>query len=218
MPYQPLDYGHIQHPVFRKVLLHSDMMLHDLYNVFKLPPEATAQGGAGNFSIAVVLLCIVDGLAVYFYPTNRCVDDQKQRFKQLIREKLYWGPTKKGWVEKGIAAKQLYLEMRILLVHELGADVPTSARIPGHSEPRIGKWGSIPESSRDIDQIQSMDQWNDDWPILAISEDDKGREFVKFSGAAMYWAVKKMIVELINDKSVIENAAKLLGSSNTSVQ
>jgi hypothetical protein len=209
MPYQTLEYSNIQHRTLTKVLLHSDMMLHDLYNVFKLPPAITANGGAGNFSIAVVLLCIVDGLAVYLYPTKQ-VTDQEQRFKQLLREKLYWGPTNKGWVEQGLAAKQFYLEMRNPLVHELGADKTTSGRIGGHDEPRIGKWGSIPEASRDIDKIQSMKQWNVEWPILAIAKDDQGREFVKFSGAAMWWAVKKMIVDLINDKTIVQNATAQL--------
>ena len=100
------------------------MLLHDLHNIF----EIASSGGAGNFSIAVVLLCIVDGLAVYLYPTTQ-VDDQEKRFKKLIREKLYWGPTKKGWVEQGLAAKQFYLEMRNPLVHELGVDI--TARAPG---------------------------------------------------------------------------------------
>lgn len=113
-------------------------------------------------------------------------------------------------MEEGLAAKQLYLEMRNPLVHELGADISTSARIAGHSEPHIGKWGSIPEGSRDIDQIQGMKQWNNEWPILAIAKDEQGREFVEFSGAAMWWAVKKMIVEVINDKSVIATATSVL--------
>lgn len=104
MPYQPLEYSHIQHSVLKKVLLHSDMMLHDLYNVFKLPPEITAKGGAGSFSIAVVLLCIIDGLSVYLYPTTK-VGDQKQRFKQLIRDKLYWGSDKKAVDGRGFGCE-----------------------------------------------------------------------------------------------------------------
>jgi hypothetical protein len=55
-----------------------------------------------------------------------------------------------------------------------------------------------------------MKQWNVEWPILAIAKDDQGREFVKFSGAAMWWAVKKMIVDLINDKTIVQNATAQL--------
>jgi len=200
MPYQQLEYSHIQHPVLRKILLHSDMMLHDLYNIFKIQAENNAQGGGGNFSIAVVLLCIIDGLSVYFYPTKQ-VEDQEKRFKKLIRDKLHWGPVNKGWVERGLAAKQFYLEFRNPLVHGLGAHEHATSRIDGHAEPRIGKWGAIPKDSQDIDLIQSMQEWNDDWPIL-----ENKNSHVTFSGAAMWWAVKKMIIELINDKSIVDNA------------
>lgn len=101
--------------------------------------------------------------------------------------------------------------MRNPLVHELGADKVTSARIDGQLEPRIGKWGSIPEERRDIDhQIQDMKEWNDEWPILESSRDKRNREFVVFSGAAMYRAVKEMIVELVSDESIIQNAVVAL--------
>lgn len=190
------------------------MMLHDLYQIFKIPLTEAEQGGAGNFTIAVILLCIVDGLSVYLYPTKPVVGDQKKRFKKLLRKKLYWGSVEKEWVEKDIAAKQFYNELRNLLVHELGADMWTSGRIDNHSEPRIGKWGSIPEASRDIDIIQDMSIWNDDWPILKIDRDDNGEEFVQFSGAVMWWVVKRMIIDLINNESVLENALSVLSDES----
>jgi hypothetical protein len=149
----------------------------------------------------------VDGLAVYLYPTKQLVNDQKKRFKQLLREKLYWGSSQKGWLKKDDAPKQFYLELRNLLVHELGADKRTSVRIEkNHLEPRIGKWGSIPEDSHDIDKIQDMATWNDDWPILSMGNDEQGKKYVIFSGAAMWWAVKKMINDLIKDTSVMQKA------------
>lgn len=208
MPYQKLEYSHIQHPVLQKVLLHSDMMLHDLYNVFKIKTENNAQGGGGSFSIAVVLLCTIDGLSVYLYPTKQ-VESQEKRFKLLLRKKLPWGATSKGWVEQGLAAKQFYLEFRNPLVHMLGTHEHSTSRKSGHLEPCVGKWGAIPESAHDIDLIQAMDQWNDEWPILR----DMGTH-VTFSGAAMWWAVRKMINELISDQAVVDNATKYLDNQS----
>ena len=46
--------------------------------------------------------------------------------------------------------------------------------------------------------------------ILAIMRNNAGAEYVEFNGTAMYWAVKKMTQDLINDSSIIENAIKLL--------
>jgi hypothetical protein len=211
MAYRPLDYNHIQHEILRQILLHCDLLFRDLYQIFKIRSEDLTDDGAGNFTIAVMLLCIIDGLAVNLYPT-KSIYDQEQRFKKLIRDKLPWGAAGKHWMEKGMAAKQLYLELRNPLVHELGADKATSIRQKGHSEPRVGKWGNVPKELQDIDQVEDMQEWNNDWPILAFMNNDKGNRYAQFNGAAMYWAVKKMIADLINDDSIINNATKFLNA------
>lgn len=214
MSYIEIDYSHITHPKLKKVLLHTNMLLKDLYGAFKLPIDRDSGEGAGNFAIALVLLCIIDGISVNIYPT-KANKDQEKRFKKLIREKLYWGPTNKGWLKKDIAAKQLYLEIRNPLVHELGADKVTSARITGHLEPRIGKWGGIEENSQDIDFIENIESWNDNWPTLTVVSSENG-EYIKFCAAALYWSVKNMVINLINDPEVMENAAKYLDSESPS--
>ena len=165
MPYKAINWKHIEDKQTRKVIKHADMMLRDVYAMFKLPIDKESGEGSCNFSILVILLVIIDGLAVYIYPKKEAVDDQEKRFKKLIRDKLYWGPPDKGWIEKGLAAKQFYLELRNPLVHELGADKPTNARQKGHNEPIIGKWAKIPEGYRNIDYIEGLEQWNDDWPL-----------------------------------------------------
>ncbi len=208
MSYQELDYSHVTHPKLKKVLLHTNMLLKDLYGAFKLPVDERSGEGAGNFAIALVLLCIIDGISVSIYPTT-AIKDQEKRFKKLIREKLYWGPAAKGWLEIGIAAKQLYLEIRNPLVHELGADKVTSARMTDHLEPRIGKWGSVEKQNQDIDIIENLQAWNDDWPTLTVVSSGNG-DYIKFSGAALYWSVKRMVIELINDPDVIKNAEKYI--------
>ena len=212
MSYLELDYSHITHPKLKKVLLHTDMLLKDLYGAFKLPVDKESGEGAGNFAITLVLLCIIDGVSANIYPT-KIIKDQEKRFKKLIREKLYWGPQHKGWLEIGIAAKQLYLEIRNPLVHELGADKVTSARMPGHVEPRIGKWGGVEKEYQDIDKIDNLDSWNDNWPTLTVVSSENG-DYIKLSAAALYWSVKHMVIELINDADVIENAIKYLDSES----
>jgi hypothetical protein len=63
MPYNEIEYGHITHPKLRKVLLHINMLFKDLYGAFKLPIDENAGEGGGNFAIAIVLLCIIDGVS-----------------------------------------------------------------------------------------------------------------------------------------------------------
>lgn len=200
MPYAPISYSSITNRELAKIIRHSDHLLRDLYEIFK--NQATA--GAGNFTITLVLLCIIDGISVYLYPTRKIVK-QQNRFKKLIRDKLPWGPPGNGWLPIDIAAKQFYLELRNPLVHELGADAP-GARRPGQGEALIGKWGSIPTAFSDIEYIQSLSTWNVDWPILQYVKDTNGHDCLKLSGAALWWAVKKMIQDLVDDPTVCQAA------------
>ncbi len=62
MPYRHLPYATINDPRRREVFHNTDMLFHDIYGMFKLPEAVDGEGGGGNFSIALLLLCIVDGL------------------------------------------------------------------------------------------------------------------------------------------------------------
>jgi len=213
MPYSEIEFSHITHPKLKKVLLNTNMLLKDLYGAFKLPIDESSGEGAGNFAIAVVLLCIIDGISVNIYPT-KSIKDQEKRFKKLIRDKLYWGTVKTGWLEKGVAAKQLYLEIRNPLVHELGVDKITSSRMFEHLEPRIGKWGSIDESCHNIELIEELNSWNENWPTLTVVTSSNNGKYVQISSAALYWTVKQMVIDLISDEKILENAIAYLDSES----
>src|SRR5215475_3167015 len=119
MSYTHLDYQALQGPI-KKVFRHADLYLFDTYGMFRDLPPAGGDGGKGDFSIVLVLMCVIDGLAAEVWPA---CGEQKLRFKKLIRCRLPWGPEDKGkWVHKGIAADQLYNEFRNPLVHELAKD------------------------------------------------------------------------------------------------
>lgn len=105
MSYTHLDYVSLQDPL-KSVFHHADMYLFDTYGMFRTLPPAGGDGGSGLFSIALVLACVIDGLAAEVWPGG---DNQEQRFKKLIRCKLPWGAEGKGkWLDKGNAADQLY--------------------------------------------------------------------------------------------------------------
>jgi len=73
-----------------------------------------------------------------------------------------------------MAAKQLYIEFRNPLVHELDAEKITSARQPCHIELTVGKWGKIPTEHRSIDQIDNRGVWYDKWAALYVMENENG--------------------------------------------
>lgn len=125
MPYSHLKWDTIQEPIRQRVFQHTDMYLFDIYGMLRTLPPSDKDGGGGNFSATLVLLCVIDGLAEWRWPTVR----QEQRFKRLIRCRLPWGPEGKGkWVDKGNAADQLYTEFRNPLVPELAKEKGARAR------------------------------------------------------------------------------------------
>ncbi len=174
------------------------MYLSDVYGMFRTLPPKDADGGGGNFSIVLVLLCIIDGLACEVWPGRSQVKDAEKRFKRPIRCKLPWGPAGKGkWVDKATAANQLYKELRNPLVHELARDKVSRSRPSGYSEPVIGKWGHVPEHARDIAKIDAMIEWNDAWPVLYDSRDNNGNPRRKLAAVSLFWAVKELAKNLI---------------------
>ena len=197
MPYSPLNWRTLQDPM-RQVVYHTDMYLFDTYGMLRTLPPSDKDGGHGLFSATLVLLCVIDGLAGWRWPTI-C---QEQRFKKLIRCQLRWGPEgKRKWMDKGTAAVLLYTEFRNPLVHELAMEKDTTT-ISRPAEPAIKKWGNIPDELHDIEKIDALPEWNQDWPILADSADVKGSPRYKLTVSALYWAVKKMANEMLDQQEV----------------
>lgn len=205
MPYRPIAYDYIQDAFLREeIFRRADWLLSDAYGMFALPPQSLPGAGGGNWAIALVLLCVVDGISCHVYPTDALARRQEQRFKRLIRERLHWGPTKKGWYRKEDAIDVLYTEFRNPLVHELAIDKPARTRDRSIAEESaIGKWGGV--QLQDIAAIDAMSTWNDDWPTLGVEEYNGGKR-LRLSCAALYWTVKEMVRALAVD-SPTQNAA-----------
>jgi len=204
VPYKPLEYAHISDIFLKDVFGRADLLLRDVYGMFALPPASLQGAGGGNWAIALVLVCIIDGISCYVFPTDAVEKKQEKRFKRLLREKLYWGSPKKGWYDRDKAASVLYAELRNPLVHELALDKPAKARPPDYYESAVGKWGFV--TVQDISAIDSMTAWNEEWPTLGIESHNGGKR-LKLSCAALYWTVKQMINDLAADPTIIAAAS-----------
>ena len=141
MPHKSLDYQHVSDPFLVDVFGRADLLLKDVYGMFTLPPTTLPDAGGGNWAIAMVLVCIIDGISRHVFPTKSAVSEHEKRFKHLIRQKLYWGSAKKGWYDKDKAAVVLYTEIRNPLIHELALDRPAKARPPNTMKPRSENGG-----------------------------------------------------------------------------
>jgi hypothetical protein len=177
MPYRPVAYKHVPDAFLKEeIFRRADWLLSDAYGMFGLRPVSGT--GGGNWAIALVLLCVVDGISRHVYPI---AGTQEQRFKRLIRDKLHWGPNSKGWYPIENAAVVLYTELRNPLVHELAIDKPARARSRAgiDKETAIGKWGPVPERLQDIEAIDAMPTWDDDWPTLSVENYDGGKRLTR---------------------------------------
>jgi len=204
LPYKHLNWTSFEDAKLKEVFEHTEMYLFDVYGMLRTLPPSDRDGGGGNFAASLVLLCIIDGLATWVWPKQSEQDDQEQRFKQLIRQKLPWGPEGKGkWVHKGSAAAQLYTEFRNPLVHELAQDKQARSRPDGYGEPVIGTWGDLPTDMQDIEKIDALLEWDNAWPIMRTATDAQGEPRYKLVVSGLYWAVKQMANEMISEAQTI---------------
>jgi hypothetical protein len=196
MGFAPLPFTSLVNPRAREFFDRANGYLADVYTMLHVRPRAGSKAGQCNMTSVLVLVAVVDALAAYVYP-GRGQADQEKRFKQLLRDKLPW--TLRD-LSAGQAATILYLELRNLLVHELGMDRPSRARPPGTAEPVCGRWGRIPVRSRRMDRLDARFAWPQDWPMMETrpSPVDPQRR-VKICCVAFYWAVKRMTEELLEE-------------------
>lgn len=204
MPYTPLNYHSVRDPELKEVFEHADKYLYDVYGMFRRLPPEDGDGGKGQFSIVLVLLCVIDGLATDVWPGKAHMSNQNQRFKHLLRKRLHWGPEGQGkWARKDTATTELYVSMRNPMVHQLAANTGESPPRIKYTEPVIGKWGPniIPPEMRDIAKIDALSDWNDAWPIMFEEPNHDGTSRFRLVAAGLYWAIKKLANELAAERS-----------------
>jgi hypothetical protein len=202
MSYRPIEYGHISDDKIRMVFHRADLYLGDVYSMFNVPRKGPRRGGACNYAIVLTLMCVIDGIAGDIYPKRSVIRKDANRFKTLIWEKLFWGKSA-VWMDKRVAAKELYLGFRNPLVHELGRDRPQNTK-PELLEPIVGPWGRVPDHLRSIDRIDRLKAWDEAWPIMAIEPRDGGRA-IKLVYSGLYWAVKQMVAKLAKEAAASKN-------------
>lgn len=171
--------------------------------MFALPPEGLPDAGAGNWSIALVLLCLIDGLSMYVHPIYpRGKRHHRKRFEMFLANKLLTGPQE----PRERAAATIYNEFRGLLVHELSVDKHEAIRNGSQAEPAVAKWTPIPEQEQDVGQIEQRIKTDYAWPVFSV-QPYNGRQRHVLCCAALYGSLKAVLNELANDQAVLKAAA-----------
>lgn len=200
MPYQRIPSAHIADPQKRAIIHRADLLLGDVYTMCcKHPLDRTKAGGC-NFSAALVLVCIIDALATYVYAPTKALPQkrgvQEERFKRLIQEQLFWYPE---WKSAAEFASFLWNECRNPLAHAAGLDGRSRHKDKGFDEPVVGFWGEVkPQKIANVDRRKT---WPKSWPILSpdrrVVRTATGKPArLKLTIVALYWAVKKLVLDL----------------------
>jgi hypothetical protein len=171
-------------------------------------PAKDSSGGECNFSIGLVLACVIDGLATEVWPVEPN-DDQWKRMKELLLERLQWGEKADGWITKVEAARVLYHEVRNPLVHNLGANTRWKGRRPGFSDAAI-ILGLLDGSRPSPDALERLEAWPPKSPVIwAKAKSDPGPRRFVVSAPALFWHVKRLVRDLATDANAIQQATTL---------
>ena len=205
MPFHAIQCDGIRNREMRRIFQHASGYLGDVYTLIHADPTPE-NSGAGNFSIALILSCVIDGLATEIYPIEPA-GDQQERMRVLL-ERMQWGTKAQGWVAREEAARVLYLDIRNPLAHNLAADTSPSVRRPGYADPalvmRMKDWArpSAPE-------LEERSDWPDKrWPVM-WAEHAHGKRRIVVSDLALYWHVKRLATDLASDQACLRTALQL---------
>jgi len=207
MPYSRVPFKDLGDPGICRVFAHANNYLADVFTMLGANPPPESNGGKCNFSIALVLACVLDGLATEIHPIVPPGDVQKRMTGLLAR--LDWGSEADGWISRDDASEILYVDIRGPLVHNLAADTKPWIRRPGYGDPAIVH----PLSDGTMmtpDEVDATKVWDRKLPMMWDKPPDArgnpGRIVV--STLALYWHVKSLTLDLATDPAVIESAIK----------
>jgi hypothetical protein len=205
MPFTPVPFKDLGDPGICRVFAHANNYLADVFTMLGANPTPASNGGKCNFSIALVLSCILDGLATEIHPILPAGDAQKRITTLLAR--LDWGLEADGWISRAKASELLYVEIRGPLVHNLAADTKPWIRPPGYGDPAIIH-RMVDGTTMSPDDVEAIEVWDRKWPIMWDKPAAASPGWIVLSTLALYWHVKRLTFDLATDPTVIETAVK----------
>lgn len=168
----------------------------------RLPNDSA--GGGGNWSIAVVLLCMVDGLSKWIYPiTPKGKRHHRKRFERFVQVWLLRDVSPIG----SATASSIYEDFRGILVHDLTVDRKEGVRNIASAEPAVSKWWPLHQNDHSVDALERLVQTDYRWPVFQ-DQPHSGRRRDVLCAAALYGAMKRALLDLISDQSIIEKAKR----------
>jgi hypothetical protein len=184
-------------------------LLADVYTMLSVDPPSESHGGRCNFSIGLVLACLIDGLATEIWPIVPAGGDNQLKRMAVLIARLPWGHKRDGWITKHDAARVLYHEVRNPLVHNLGANTHWRGRPRGFLDAAI-VLETRGRRRLKANEIDGLTDWNPRWPVIwAKQKTEPGPRRFVVSAPALYWHTKWLVSDLATDEGVLASALEL---------
>jgi hypothetical protein len=179
--------------------------LIDVHSMLRLPiPNYRIMAGC-NFAIAHVLMATVGGISTTLYSYS---GGKGARFKGLLIDYYPWGLEPAQSLSPEQSADIIYSVFRNPLTHDLGQDIEKKAKTPLVKIKRLAtknKTRGLPEKA--IERLENTTKRPNMSPTV-ITRSDATVLLVE----ALYWGIRKMIENLVADRSRITTAESFLSS------
>ena len=214
MPFTHLPAAHTTDDDIRRAFIHTSSLLADVYTMLG-GPTPDSNGGACNFPIALVLACIVDGLATEIdpvIPIEGTKDDAQFIRLRSLMSHLRWGDKRHGWITLLEASKVLWLEIRNPLAHNLGADTHPAFRRGRRdfTDTAVVHHMLDRKVTMSPDEPEAMTTWPALWPVMFVKPEDwPGPPRFVVSLPALYWHVKELAWRMAEDDELLTKALQV---------
>lgn len=179
--------------------------LCDVHSMLRLPiPNYRVMAGC-NFAAAQVLMSAIGGVSTTLYSHS---GEKGKRFKDLLVRYYPWSLEPSNVVTPEQAADVIYSVFRNPLTHDLGLDIEKKAKTPSVKIMRRAtknKTRGLPE--KEIEALENT-AIRPNISSTVIVRPDATVLFVE----ALYWGVRKMIEDLLADKTRMQSADSFLAS------
>ena len=182
-----------------------DHFFRDIHAMLRLPAPSLEITAGCNFAIAQVLAAVVSGISVTLYAQS---GSKGSRFMNLLVEYYPWSEEPIPERNDAEHARMIYKLFRNPLTHDLGLDLESKMRTRKVVIKRLttadDKAG---RTERGVEGLESNNRPSGLSPVLSLEGDR-----VVLLVDALYWGVRKMLVELCADTSRVAEAERFLAS------
>lgn len=179
--------------------------MSDVHVMLRLPiPDYRIMAGC-NFAISQVLMATIGGVSTTLYSHS---GGNGKRFKELLVDYYPWKYEPSQSIAPDKAAEIIYSVFRNPLTHDLGLDIEKKANTPVVKLKRLltkNKTRGLPE--KEIEALEDTTKRPSMMPTIIIRSDA-----TVLLVEALYWGVRRMIEELVADKTRMKAADDFLAS------